>query len=271
MAELPHTAFLMSRHDIRKSCSYAYKMERLDKDWVNARGMEATYTNLSKGRYTFYLKAANNDGIWNEEPVRLEIRVKPIWYKSTFVEILALLLLTAAIGSLIVWYIRRIKAQKDVEIEQLTKDYEVKVLKNKIESFVDSTYNIKPDDEAFLLSVINHIETNIGNPSFSVEALAEFACCSRGNLHLRIKNITGKSPVELIKIMRMKKPVRCSKTQICPYRTSRSNADTRRTPTSSLSLKIISGKLLENMQPEYGSDNKNSRGVAITATPRYLT
>ena len=77
-------------------------MEKLDKGWVNARGMEATYTNLSKGRYTFYLKAANNDGIWNEEPVRLEIRVKPIWYKSTFVEILALLLLTAAIGSLIV-------------------------------------------------------------------------------------------------------------------------------------------------------------------------
>ena len=188
-----------------KSCSYAYKMEGSDKGWVNARGMEATYTNLSKGRYTFYLKAANNDGIWNDEPVRLEIRVKPIWYKSTFVEILALLLLTAAIGSLIVWYIRRIKAQKDVEIEQLTKDYEAKVLKNKIESFVDSTYNIKPDDEAFLLSVINHIETNIGNPSFSVEALAEFACCSRGNLHLRIKNITGKSPVELIKIMRMKK------------------------------------------------------------------
>ena len=79
------------------------------------------------------------------------------------------------------------------------------MLKNKIESFVDSTYNIKPDDEAFLLSVINHIETNIGNPSFSVEALAEFACCSRGNLHLRIKNITGKSPFELIKIMSMKK------------------------------------------------------------------
>lgn len=188
-----------------KSCRYSYMLEGLDKNWNDARGTEATYTNLSKGRYTFLLKAANSDGVWNEHALRLEIRVRPIWYKSTFAEILALLLVISGITALTLWYIRKVQKMKDVEIAQLTKNYEEKVQKSKIEMYVDSTYNMKPDDERFLLSAINCIEANIGNAAFTVENLAEGSCCSRGNLHLRLKNITGKSPVELIKTLRMKK------------------------------------------------------------------
>lgn len=188
-----------------KSCRYSYMLEGIDKNWNDARGTEATYTNLSKGRYTFLLKAANSDGIWNEHALRLEIRVRPIWYKSTFAEILALLLVISGISALALWYIRKVKNMKDVEIAQLTKNYEEKVQKSKIEMYVDSTYNMKHDDERFLLSAINCIEANIGNAAFTVENLAEGSCCSRGNLHLRLKNITGKSPVELIKTLRMKK------------------------------------------------------------------
>lgn len=36
-------------------------------------------------------------------------------------------------------------------------------------------------------------------------ALASHACMTRGNLHLKLKNLTGKTPVELIKTMRMKR------------------------------------------------------------------
>lgn len=53
--------------------------------------------------------------------------------------------------------------------------------------------------------IMSSIEKNIGNPEFSVEALASYACMSRGNLYLKIKTLTGKSPVELIKTMRMKR------------------------------------------------------------------
>lgn len=133
------------------------------------------------------------------------IAKRPIWYKSTFAEILALLLVISSITALIVWYIRKVKKMKDLEIAQLTKNYEEKLQKSKIEMYVDFTYNMKPDDERFLLSAINCIEANIGNAAFTVENLAEGSCCSRGNLHLRLKNITGKSPVELIKTLRMKK------------------------------------------------------------------
>ena len=40
------------------------------------------YSNLSPGKYTFRVKAANNDGIWNPEEAILQITVNPPFYKT---------------------------------------------------------------------------------------------------------------------------------------------------------------------------------------------
>jgi hypothetical protein len=57
---------------------YAYKMEGYDEDWIYAGSRRfASYTNLREGTYTFRVKAANNDGIWNEEGAKMVIRVLP--------------------------------------------------------------------------------------------------------------------------------------------------------------------------------------------------
>ena len=62
---------------------YTYMMEGFDSRWNEAgTKREATYTNLSPGRYTFRVKASNNDGYWNETGTSIFIRVKPPWYKS---------------------------------------------------------------------------------------------------------------------------------------------------------------------------------------------
>jgi PAS domain S-box-containing protein len=61
----------------------AYKMEGLDKDWINAGDRRfASYTNLPAGRYVFRVKAANADGLWNEEGVAVRLRVIPPFYKT---------------------------------------------------------------------------------------------------------------------------------------------------------------------------------------------
>ncbi len=87
----------------------------------------------------------------------------------------------------------------------MKKTYEERVQKSKLEIYVDESYNLKPQEEAFLSSVLACIEQNIPNQTFTVETLAENVCLSRGNLHLKVKALTGKTPVELIKTMRMKK------------------------------------------------------------------
>ena len=148
---------------------------------------------------------ATNDGYWSETPRRLEITVKPAWYCSTATRIIFALLVLGALASLTRWFMKHTETVKAKEIAQITKTYEEKVQKTKLEMFVDSSYNLKSHEETFLSSVLACIEKNIGNQDFTVEALASHACMTRGNLHLKLKTLTGKTPVELIKTMRMKR------------------------------------------------------------------
>lgn len=61
---------------------YAYKLKDFNKDWLTADGKtrRITYTNINPGIYTLMLKAANEDGYWNEEGISLKVRIlAPFW------------------------------------------------------------------------------------------------------------------------------------------------------------------------------------------------
>ena len=62
-----------------------------------------------------------------------------------------------------------------------------------------------PDIDPFLENVLQIINENIEDPSFNVEALAAKAFTSRSNLFKKIKPLSGKSPVVLIREVRMEK------------------------------------------------------------------
>jgi ligand-binding sensor domain-containing protein/serine phosphatase RsbU (regulator of sigma subunit) len=66
---------------------YQYKLEGFDKDWSPGYTSlnEAVYTNIPPGTYTFMVRAANNDGLWNSEPVKYKFFVKPpFWQTAVF-------------------------------------------------------------------------------------------------------------------------------------------------------------------------------------------
>jgi signal transduction histidine kinase/ligand-binding sensor domain-containing protein/DNA-binding response OmpR family regulator len=77
---------------------YAYMLEGFEKEW-NYAGKKhfATYTNLDPGRYTFRVKASNNDGVWNEKGISLDIVIIPAWWQSITAKIIYLLLILLAI------------------------------------------------------------------------------------------------------------------------------------------------------------------------------
>lgn len=60
---------------------YQVKLEPYEKEWRSVGTQRfADYTNLDPGRYTFRVKAANSDGIWNDEPATLDLIISPPWY-----------------------------------------------------------------------------------------------------------------------------------------------------------------------------------------------
>ena len=77
---------------------FSYKLEGFDKLWTGSRARNfATYTNLPGGRYVFRVRAANNDGLWNERGASLYFTVAtpPLF---SLPAIIAYLLAIAAAG-----------------------------------------------------------------------------------------------------------------------------------------------------------------------------
>ncbi|MDZ7346578.1 MAG: hypothetical protein ONA69_07260, partial [candidate division KSB1 bacterium] len=92
-----------------QQCRYAYQMEGLDDEWYfcDASHRLAVYRNLPAGRYTFRVRAANGDGAWNLDGVKVTLQVLPPFWKSNW----ALLLYLAAASS-ILWFLKTIITTK---------------------------------------------------------------------------------------------------------------------------------------------------------------
>ncbi len=60
-------------------------------------------------------------------------------------------------------------------------------------------------DEKLLKRVMDDVEANISNPDFSVEELSHDVGMSRVNLYKKLLSITGKTPIEFIRLVRLKR------------------------------------------------------------------
>jgi signal transduction histidine kinase/ligand-binding sensor domain-containing protein len=99
---------------------YACYMEGFDDDWIYlGNNQSASYTNLDPGLYTFRVKAANNDGVWNEEGISVNIRILPPWWlRKWFVVVMGLVFLFLVYA---VFRIRtaRLRKQKRILLSQV--------------------------------------------------------------------------------------------------------------------------------------------------------
>lgn len=93
---------------------YAYMLEGFDQDWTYADSSRrfARYTNLDPGRYTFRVKASNNDGVWNETGAAVDIRILPPWWETIWFRGLALALVVVLVLGGFQWRLWRIKQQQ---------------------------------------------------------------------------------------------------------------------------------------------------------------
>ncbi|TAE29259.1 MAG: hypothetical protein EAZ92_06640 [Candidatus Kapaibacterium sp.] len=62
---------------------FSYKLEGLDTAYILAGAeREAKYTSLSDGEYTFLVKAADHNGVWQKQATALRVIVRPPWWRT---------------------------------------------------------------------------------------------------------------------------------------------------------------------------------------------
>jgi diguanylate cyclase (GGDEF)-like protein len=89
-----------------------------DSDWVDAGTKRVVdYTNLPHGRYRFQVRAANDDGVWNETGASVELEIEPRLHETLWFRALALAFFALA-GPLFYFVrVRRLGRQK-AELER---------------------------------------------------------------------------------------------------------------------------------------------------------
>lgn len=153
---------------------YKFKLEGLTDDWeiVTSEIRKLSFPKLKDGEYTFYLYAANNDGLWTSTPVKFKLTIKkPFWKEALFYVILF-----AALVVLFVFLIRSrtknlvrkqkilqdIIAQKTVEISN-EKELIAKINENLnvvLKDLKDSI-NYAKKIQSYILPDLNHIQKNL--------------------------------------------------------------------------------------------------------------
>lgn len=74
--------------------TFSYKLDGFDDKWIElpVGTQQISYTNLSPGTYTLYVKATNNDGVSSTDIKSVSIRITPPWYGSITAKIIYILL-----------------------------------------------------------------------------------------------------------------------------------------------------------------------------------
>ncbi|MES2317511.1 MAG: two-component regulator propeller domain-containing protein [Pseudomonadota bacterium] len=108
---------------------FSYQLEGFDENWVQSGAAKrfATYTNLDPGTYTFRVKAANKDGVWNVVPASMVITILPPWWKTWWFRTAMALLI---VGSATIMYharlsgLRRQKQRLELQVSARTLEVE---------------------------------------------------------------------------------------------------------------------------------------------------
>ncbi len=122
--------FAALNYAISAQNQYAYKMEGFDKDWnlVDNRRF-ATYTNLNPGTYTFRVKAANNDGVWNKQGAAIRVTITPPFWQTWWFKALGFALLLLIIKHV---YDYQVQKRNVIEAKSLANLAQLKLLRSQM-------------------------------------------------------------------------------------------------------------------------------------------
>ncbi len=130
--------YAMPNYRAPEKHQYAYRLLGLESDWRYVGNQrEANYTNLTPGTYTFEVKAANQYGVWTDQPTQLSLTILPPWWQTWWAYALYGFI---ALG--ILWLIRRNELQKQrmklaAEQDKLAREQEVNEQLRKVDQLKD--------------------------------------------------------------------------------------------------------------------------------------
>lgn len=92
---------------------FRYRLKGFDRDWVEAGPTRfANYAQVNPGRYEFAVRAANNDGVWNEAGATLALIFEPAFWQTNWFRGVVLVLFLGSGPAVYLWRVRRLERRR---------------------------------------------------------------------------------------------------------------------------------------------------------------
>lgn len=165
---------------------YAYTLEGFDTEWkiISGKNPHASYSKLSSGSYRLYMKASNNDGVWNQKPIHLDITVKGSFFNGKAFKAMAIILFLSTIVLGILLYkkyknnrrLRSLKSKVKKSLKPIDKETEKELLQE-----VKALNSLMEKEQLYL------------NSELGLNQLAEKLNVSANHLSMLLNDYIGKN------------------------------------------------------------------------------
>lgn len=186
--------FAILNYTASENNQYAYKLANFDQDWQYTRDRKANYTNLDPGNYTFYVRASNNDGVWNNKSAYINITITPpYWATWWFRSLIALLICSIA------YVLLRIK--KNFDLQKIEKDKREEMHKMQLQFFTNISHEfrtplslilgpvekmMREDNRSAFHQYYSTIHRNVNRLLLLINELMDFRKAESGSLKLKV-------------------------------------------------------------------------------------
>ncbi len=123
---------------------YAYKLEGFDDDWKYVENDKtAAYTNLNSGNYEFKVKGSNSDGIWNENPATVKLKILPPLWRTWWAYLLYFMFSVVILLTIRRYSLIRINDKNQLRQERLAKEKIEQENRFKLQLFTNISHDFR--------------------------------------------------------------------------------------------------------------------------------
>lgn len=195
--------FVVSNYISGNHNTFAYMLEGYDKEWYYSTTLRTvSYSNLPQGTYQFLVKAANNDGKWNETPTKLEIIILPVWYKTWWAIILFIAAFIIVIICIFRYFWIRKSMETQLQMERMDKERQKEVNEMKLRFFINISHELRTPltlilaplqdlmdkiSDRWICKQLGHIQRNTNRLLYLVNQLMDYRRAELGVFELKVR------------------------------------------------------------------------------------